>query len=132
MHKNFKIYLQEFIKKCNETGHDDLGNEFEQNKMIFTAACRYYQAKQAAEIGKMKEAGVLVLKAKQLINSANPVNQICREMHESIGKLVQSTGASIQAAILLPKSDTRYIRVDNKLQRLSEDILFSRTNSNGT
>ena len=100
--------------------------------MIFTAACRYYQAKQAAEIGKMKEAGVLVLKAKQLINSANPVNQICREMHESIGKLVQSTGASIQAAILLPKSDTRYIRVDNKLQRLPEDILFSRTNSNGT
>ena len=67
----------------------------------------------ATDIGKMKEAGVLVLKAKQLIAAAKPVNSICQEMHESIGKLVQSTGASIQAAILLPKSDNRYFLLIN-------------------
>merc|ERR1712123_529978 len=109
-------YCSEFIKKCNETGHDDLGQEFEHNKMVFTAACRFYQAKQAAEIGKMKEAGVLVLKAKQLIGAASPKNDICIEMHQSIGKLVQSTGASIQAAILLPKADNSQLKTKKNVE----------------
>ena len=47
-------YCSEFIKKCNETGHDDLGGEFEHNKMVFTAACRYYQAKQVNKINFLK------------------------------------------------------------------------------
>ena len=62
----------------------------------------------------MKEAGVLVLKAKQLIGAAVPKNDICIEMHQSIGKLIQSTGASIQAAILLPKADNRFNLINSK------------------
>ena len=68
------------MKKCEESGHSDLVAEIENDKMVFAAACRYYQSKQALEIGKVKESGVLSLKASELISAVNPTNQHCKKL----------------------------------------------------
>ena len=52
--------------------------------MVFAAACRYYQSKQALEIGKVKEAGVLSLKASELISAVNPTNEHCKKLSGKI------------------------------------------------
>jgi len=99
-------YCSEFMKKCEESGHSDLVTEIENDKMVFAAACRYYQSKQALEIGKVKEAGVLSLKASELISAVNPTNQHCKKLSAKMGQLIQSNSALIQAAILLPQTAT--------------------------
>ena len=71
------------MKKCEESGHSDLVTEIENDKMVFAAACRYYQSKQALEIGKVKESGVLSLKASELISAVNPTNQHCKKLSGS-------------------------------------------------
>ena len=94
------------MKKCEESGHSELVTEIENNKMVFAAACPYYQSKQALEIGKVKEAGVLSLKASELISTVNPTNENCKKLSAKMGQLIQSNSALIQAAILLPQTAT--------------------------
>ena len=98
-----KRSFQEFIKKCNEAGHDDLSVEMEKEKLVYVAACRYYQSKQAQEHRKFKEAGALILKSKTLIDESKPGKAIGIELKSTLTQLIQSNSATIQAAILLPQ-----------------------------
>ena len=68
------------MKKCEESGHSDLISEIENDKMVFEAASRYYQALQSQEFGKIKEAGVLILKARDLIKQARPSCQASKKI----------------------------------------------------
>lgn len=95
-------YCTEFMKKCEESGHSDLISEIENDKMVFEAASRYYQALQSQEFGKIKEAGVLILKARDLIKKAQPSCQASKKIQGKLVGSIQSASALIQAAILLP------------------------------
>ena len=37
------IKFQDLIKKCDESGHTDLGQDIENDKSVFVAAGRFYQ-----------------------------------------------------------------------------------------
>lgn len=97
-------YLVEFIKKCHEAGHEDLGKEMETEKLVYVAACRFYQSKQAQEHRKFKEAGALILKSKNLISESKPEKEISIQLKSKLNQLIQSNAATIQAAILLPQA----------------------------
>ena len=75
----------------------------EKEKLVYVAACRFYQSKQAEEHRRFKEAGALILKSKTLISESQPEKQISKDLKSKLSKLIQSNAATIQAAILLPQ-----------------------------
>jgi len=97
-------YIAEFIKKCHEAGHVELGDELENERVVYVAACRYYQSRQAQEVRKFTEAGALILKSKNLLAEAKPTKEISIELKNDLIQLVRSQAATIQAAILLPQA----------------------------
>lgn len=120
-------YIAEFVKKCGEAGVSDLGDEMESEKMVYIAACRYYQSRQAQESRKYKEAGALILKSKSLLAAATPEKTGSKILKEKLTKLIQSNAASIQASILLPQGSTT-----TKESGLEKDALFKRLTEYGS
>merc|ERR1712037_645700 len=57
---------------------------------------------QAYETGKLKEAGALILKARQLLEASEPKRETTKTLHSTISSKVQSSSSSIQAALVLP------------------------------
>ena len=100
----FEYFIQEFIKKCHEAGHVELGDELENERVVYVAACRYYQSRQAQEVRKFTEAGALILKSKNLLADAKPTKEISITLKNDLTQLVRSQSATIQAAILLPQA----------------------------
>jgi len=76
----------------------------EAEKLVYVAACRFYQSKQAQEHRKFKEAGALILKSKNLISESKPEKEISIQLKSKLNQLIQSNAATIQAAILLPQA----------------------------
>jgi len=97
-------YIAEFIKKSVEAGHEELADEMENEKLVYVGACRFYQSKQAQEHRKLKEAGALILRSKKLLEQAKPAKAMSIELKTSLSQMIQSSAATIQAAILLPQA----------------------------
>jgi len=112
-------YLSEFIKKCYEADNSELGDELDSEKNSYLAACRYYQSQQAHETGKLKEAGALILKARQLLEKSEPKRETTKTLHSTISSQVQSSSSSIQAALVLPA--TQSIKKDSTFDK--ENVL---------
>lgn len=61
---------------------------------------------QAYETGKLKEAGALILKARQLLDASEPKRETTKTLHSTISSQVQSSSSSIQAALVLPATQS--------------------------
>ena len=60
----------------------------------------------AYETGKLKEAGALILKARQLLDASEPKRETTKTLHSTISSHVQSSSSSIQAALVLPATQS--------------------------
>ena len=57
-------------------------------------------------MGKLKEAGALTLKARQCLEASEPQREATKTLHSSISSQVQSFSSSIQAALVLPATQS--------------------------